>query len=299
MSRNPWLAVRLLCAILILAALSACGRKAAEPRPQAGAPVATTVPAATRTTAPVATPLDPDKTITTDSGLQYTEVVAGDGPQPQPGDVVTVHYTGKLQDDTVFDSSYSRNEPIRFALGMGMVIPGWDEGIGLMREGGQAILVIPPGLAYGERGAGDVIPPNATLIFDVQLISVEPGAPAAPTVVDAAAYTTTAQGLTYADLVVGDGPSPMNGQLVVVHYTGWLQGGGKFDSSLDRGEPYSFNLGMGQVIAGWDLGVKGMRVGGKRQLIIPPQLGYGDRGAGGVIPPNATLVFEIELLELR
>ena len=233
--------------------------------------------------------------------LGIEDIVVGTGAEATAGKKVSVHYAGvAFSSGEEFDASWNRDQPFEFLLGKGQVIPGWDEGIGLMHEGGQAILVIPPDLAYGERGAGGgVIPPNATLIFDVQLISVEPGAPAAPTVLDAAAYTTTAQGLTYADIVVGDGPSPKNGQLVVVHYTGWLQNGGKFDSSLDRGEPFSFNLGMGQVIAGWDLGVKGMHVGGKRQLIIPSNLGYGDQGAGGIIPPNATLVFEIELLEVR
>ena len=215
MSRLSMLTVRLLCAALILAALTACGSNAPEPTavPTTAADDGSTADAAATTvsaTAPDATPtpLDPEKTVTTASGLQYTETVPGDGPQPQPGDVVTVHYTGKLQDGTVFDSSFDRDKPIRFALGQGMVIRGWDEGIGMMHKGGQATLVIPPDLAYGESGAGGVIPPNATLIFDVQLIDIQPGAPAEPSVIDESAYTTTAQGLTYADIVVGDGPRP-------------------------------------------------------------------------------------------
>ena len=108
--------------------------------------------------------------------------------------------------------------------------------------------------------------------------------------------TTTASGLIYEDLAIGSGAEATRGSPVTVHYTGWLTDGTKFDSSKDRDDPFSFNLGGGQVIKGWDEGVTGMKVGGKRKLTIPPQLGYGARGAGGVIPPNATLVFEVELL---
>ncbi len=108
----------------------------------------------------------------------------------------------------------------------------------------------------------------------------------------------TDSGLKVEDLVEGEGNEAKAGQQVRVHYTGWLLDGTKFDSSLDRGDPFSFPLGGGRVIRGWDEGVQGMKVGGRRKLTIPPQLGYGAAGAGGVIPPNATLVFEVELLEL-
>jgi FKBP-type peptidyl-prolyl cis-trans isomerase FkpA len=109
---------------------------------------------------------------------------------------------------------------------------------------------------------------------------------------------TTASGLQYEDVRVGAGAPAQSGQDVVVHYTGWLTDGSKFDSSRDRGQPFTFGLGGGQVIAGWDEGVSGMQVGGLRMLTIPPRLGYGEFGAGGVIPPNATLVFEVELLDV-
>ncbi len=111
--------------------------------------------------------------------------------------------------------------------------------------------------------------------------------------------TTTASGLHFIDIVRGTGPVPNAGDVVEAHYTGWLEDGTKFDSSLDRGEPLQFVLGRGRVIAGWDEGIALMRQGGKARLIIPPDLGYGARGAGGVIPPNATLIFEVELVRVR
>ena len=112
------------------------------------------------------------------------------------------------------------------------------------------------------------------------------------------ARVTTDSGLQYVDLVEGTGATPQARQRVTVHYTGTLEDGTKFDSSRDRGRPFSFTIGVGQVIKGWDEGVMSMRVGGRRELTIPPELGYGSRGAGGVIPPNATLIFDVELLSI-
>ncbi len=119
----------------------------------------------------------------------------------------------------------------------------------------------------------------------------------------AADFVTMPSGVEYHDSVVGSGPEPKPGQTVTVQYTGWLyqdgQKGAKFDSSLDRNTPFSFTIGAQQVIAGWDIGVATMHVGGKRTLIIPPSLGYGEQGAGGVIPPGATLMFDVELLSAQ
>ena len=110
---------------------------------------------------------------------------------------------------------------------------------------------------------------------------------------------TTKSGLKYVELKEGTGDAAKAGDQVSVHYTGWLKDGKKFDSSVDRGEPFGFKLGAGQVIKGWDEGVQGIKVGGKRKLIIPPELGYGSRGAGSVVPPNAELTFEVELLKIQ
>lgn len=126
-----------------------------------------------------------------------------------------------------------------------------------------------------------------------------PAAPAPPQKPEGTKTVTTESGLQYEDLTVGDGPSPTKGQAVVVHYTGTLTDGTKFDSSRDRNQPFTFTIGVGQVIKGWDEGVLSMKVGGRRKLTIPADLGYGARGAGGVIPPNATLIFDVELIAVK
>ena len=129
------------------------------------------------------------------------------------------------------------------------------------------------------------------------------GTPIAATAQSPGKPMTTASGLQIADTKAGTGATPRTGQICVMHYTGWLYQNGakgaKFDSSVDRGQPFEFPIGTGRVIKGWDEGVASMKVGGKRTLIIPPDLGYGARGAGGVIPPNATLIFEVELLGVK
>jgi peptidylprolyl isomerase len=133
----------------------------------------------------------------------------------------------------------------------------------------------------------------AIFIFSAVGVAVPVSVPAAPRTV------TTSSGLKYIDTVIGKGPLPKFGQRVRVHYVGTLTNGTKFDSSRDRNEPFVFELGAHRVIAGWDEGIATMHVGGRRRLIIPPQLGYGAAGAGGVIPPNATLIFDVELLGIE
>ena len=233
--------------------------------------------------------------IITNSGLKYEIIKLGDGEKPEATDKVEVHYHGTLEDGTVFDSSVERGQTITF--GLNQVIKGWTEGLQLMPIGSKFKFTIPPELGYGSRDLG-TIPPNSTLIFEVELFNIEK--PFVDTDFSLPAEETTLEsGLRYLDHIEGKGEIAKTGNTVFVHYSGYLADGTKFDSSHDRGQPFSFPLGGGRVIQGWDQGVVGMKIGGKRTLIIPPDLGYGERGAGGVIPPNATLMFEIELLDLK
>jgi peptidylprolyl isomerase len=164
-------------------------------------------------------------------------------------------------------------------------------------------LIIPSELGYGPRGAGDAIPPNATLCFEVELIDFMATPKATPFNVDGKKAEKTASGLEYIVLESGKGAKAEAGKTVSVHYTGYLSENGKcgkkFDSSVERGEPIDFPLGQGYVIKGWDEGIGLMKVGDKMRLIIPSNLGYGSAGAGGVIPPNATLIFDVELINVK
>jgi len=358
------------------------------------------------------------KTTTTASGLGYELLAEGKpGTTPVPGDRVKVHYTGWLTNGTKFDSSRDRGEPIAFVLGVGAVIPGWDEGIALMNVGSKAKLHIPSKLAYGQRGFGNVIPPNSDLLFEVELVDVEKGEPFRPA--DPEKQKTTESGLKWEPIVEGSGDAPAPDDLVrlrctvwtaegkiafssasfpapivgpaahvhvsripekflpeaiglmkpggkyrfevpaelcwgkeqvaprieagattvweielaevlrftpldpkrtrktesgleyeviregtgatpaangtvIVHYTGWLEDGTEFDSSVRRGQPSRF--GLNQVIRGWTEGIQLMKEGAIYRFRIPASLAYGSERKG-TIPPGSTLIFEVELLK--
>jgi peptidylprolyl isomerase len=241
-----------------------------------------------------------DKEYTTESGLKYTFKQLGKGAAAVSGSNVSVHYIGRLADGKTFDSSRDRNQPFKFKLGAGRVIKGWDEGIALLHVGDRAILTIPPQLGYGDRDMGS-IPPNSTLFFDVELLEVSE--PVKPWTIKSHDTLATASGLKYIIVEKAkDASAPMaeKGKMVSVHYTGFLLDGGKiFDSSMERGEPISFPLGQGQVIKGWDEGIALMHVGDKMRLIIPSTLAYGEQGIPGIIPGNATLCFDVELMGVK
>lgn len=235
----------------------------------------------------------------TDSGLRYAVLEEGEGETVEEGQPVRMHYTAWLEDGTRIDSSHDYGEPVTFPLGSEQVFPGWNEAVANMNVGDKWQVVMPPELALGEQGAGELVPPNSTLIMELELVEILPTGPDEPAEVDEDDYTTTDSGLQYVDLEEGSGPEVREGDTVLAHYTGWLEDGTRFDSSYQRGEPFTVIVGMGQVIPGWDEGLVGMQAGGRRQLVIPPDLAYGATGAGGVIPGDATLTFEIEVLEVN
>jgi FKBP-type peptidyl-prolyl cis-trans isomerase len=221
---------------------------------------------------------------------QVRDLTVGTGQEAVVGDYVKVDYTGWVYENGArtrqFDSSQEHGEPVVFAIGSGMVIRGWEQGVTGMRVGGRRELIIPPEMGYGDRGTTNV-PAGSTLLFEVVLLEV-------PRV-------------QVRTLKEGTGEPAKIGDLLEVQYTGWMQDaagqrGEQFDSSQGRAQPFPVKLGTGKVIPGWELGLRGMKVGERRELIIPSDLGYGSRGRRGIkqlIPGGATLIFEIDLVTLN
>jgi peptidylprolyl isomerase len=232
--------------------------------------------------------------LTTESGLKIKITQLGNGPMPVPGDKVAVHYIGKLLNDTVFDESYSRKQPFAFDMGMGQVIKGFEEGISLLHQNGKAILVIPPELGYGDKAQAK-IPANSTLVFEIELVYLLP-APA-PFKADGLDTISLPSKLKYIVVQEGKGEKVKKGRNVKIHYTGYFADGKIFDSSRSKSEPLKFNAGSGSILPGLDQAVMQMTQGSKHRVIIPPELGFGPKGNQN-IPPNSTLIFDIELVEI-
>ena len=250
-----------------------------------------------------------------ESGLVYVEKKTGKGKTPATGNILKLHYSVKLITGQILFDSKAQGDAMVHQMGSGRSGRGFDEGIEKMKEGGIAMLITPSKIAFGEEGGGSV-PPFATLIFEVELLKVytedeyqkqqlkEAAEMEGKEKKDLNAYIKTnkisaaplASGLIYIEKLAGKGAKAEKGRKVKVHYDGKLLNGSRFDSSYERGTPFEFTLGQGQVIPGWDEGIALMKVGGKAQLIIPSKLGYGVQGSGDRIPPYSTLVFDVELL---
>jgi FKBP-type peptidyl-prolyl cis-trans isomerase len=232
--------------------------------------------------------------ITLPSGLQYTVHRHGNGVLAEAGDMVTVKYAGRLENGKQFDAG-----TIPFTLGVGQVIQGWDEGISKLKVGDSSTLFIPAKLGYGEMGAGADIPPNSNLIFEVVLLKTQKPVKHEPFNAAGRDTITRPSGLRYC--VISEpqlGNIPQNGQQVGIHYAGYLVDGRKFDASYDRMEPIRFEMGRAGFIQGWLEALTFVKNGGQYKLFIPGNLAYGERGYPGVIPPNATLVFDMHVVEV-
>jgi FKBP-type peptidyl-prolyl cis-trans isomerase len=237
------------------------------------------------------------------SGLQYKILKQGAGDKPQDTDSVEIHARGTLLNGTEFDNSYKKNQPITFQVNT--IIPGVREALKLMTVGSKWQLFIPAGLAYGEKGFGRDIEPNSTLIFEIELLAIKATAEQNKKTGETfLAENKTKEGvkilpsgLQYKILKQGSGVQPQDADTVEVNYRGTLIDGTEFDSSYKRGQPLSFPVDG--IIPGWKEALKLMPVGSKWQLFIPSSLAYGEKGAGGEIGPNATLIFEVELLAIK
>ena len=229
------------------------------------------------------------------SELVVTDLKEGSGAELTDGMVATVDYTGAVwKDGSVFDASYG-GSPFTVKVGAGRVIPGWDQGLVGMKVGGRRQLVIPADLAYGEQGSPPAIPANATLVFIIDLRSAETPAEAPPA--PAGVEGGKVDSLVVTDEIAGSGDAVESGDQVRVQYIGVHGATGEvFDSSWQRGEPFEFTVGQGEVIAGWDQGLIGMQVGGRRRLEIPGSLAYGPSGRPPTIGPDETLVFSVDLV---
>ena len=231
--------------------------------------------------------------------LLIEDLVVGSGSPVGVGDFLIMDYVGvSYSTGLQFDASWDRGSPFPFELGAGRVIQGWDQGIVGMSVGGRRSLTIPPELAYGENGSGSgSIGPNETLVFVVDLIASVPANLEKPTEELTSESTTE---LETNDISEGSGAIVQPGNVVYIHYVGVSASTGEqFDSSWDRGrsEFIGYISGTGNVIQGLDEGLLGMQVGGRRTVVIPPDLAYGENGAGdGLIAPNETLIFTVDLL---
>ncbi len=255
---------------------------------------------------------NPDS-ITLKSGLKYNDVKVGTGAEAKNGDLIEVHFKGWIVKDSsdlfsdwsvdstkkvdLIADSYAMNQPMKFVLGTESFIKGSEEGIVGMKAGGQRTIVVPSNLAYGPEGMGP-IPPNSSIKVLIELVSTKEAVVAKMWDVDSTLFKTTASGLQYAIIQEGEGELVGKEKQATVHYSGFLLDGTKFDSSVERDEPFTFVAGVGQVIPGWDEGVQLMKKGSKARLIVPSNLAYGDRDLGK-IPPNSTLIFDVEVLDVK
>ncbi len=234
----------------------------------------------------------------TSNNIKIQLTKQGKGKSLNKGDKVKVHYKGYLVDGRVFDSSLERNQPFEFVLGMNQVIAGWDQSFLFLKVGDQAKITIPPDFGYGDTPMPK-IPAGSYLVFDVEIIEVFKDFAPKQFTTKGKKILTSPSGLQYCVLKQGEGAKAEKGKTVEVHYTGFLENGDIFDSSVLKGQPISFRLGAGMVISGWDEGIANLNAGGMALLSIPYELAYGESGRPPLIPPMARLIFNVELISVK
>lgn len=255
---------------------------------------------------------EPD-VIKNESGLSYTNDVIGTGKEIKEGDLISIHFKGWIINDStnlfadwtndstknmsLIASSYESPQPMKYVLGSEGFIKGSDEGMFGMMVGGKRTIIIPSNLAYGNEGFGP-IPPNSSIKLVVEIVEAKESIQAKMWDVDSTKLKATKSGLKYSIVSEGEGTQVDSGKVVTVHYSGFLVDGTKFDSSIERDEPFTLTVGVGQVIPGWDEGLKLLKQGSKARLVIPSEIGYG-AFAIGKIPANSTLIFDVEILEVK
>jgi peptidylprolyl isomerase len=247
-----------------------------------------------------------------ESGIQFLDDTLGTGNEAKEGDLVSIHFISwairdstKLFEDWSKDSTKNfqaigdsrRFKPVKFILGEENFIKGSEPAIAGMKVGGTRTIIIPSHQAYGERGYGP-IPPNADLKVVVKLLNSKKAVEVKRWEIDSSKIITTKSGLKYVIIKEGKGSVPDSGSFIAIHFTGWLENGTKFGSSVEKEEPFGFQFKVRPVIPGWEEALTILKKGSKAQLIIPPYLAYGNR-IFGKIPPNSTLIFDIELLEVN
>ena len=246
---------------------------------------------------------EPKKVETLEGGVKIEDFAVGTGPAIENGQFAFMHYTGWTSMGVQFDSSLDRGKPLEFPLGAGRVIKGWDVGVAGMKKGGRRRITIPPEMGYGARAMGPKLPANSTLIFTVELVDMKdpPPPPKGPEAFAGAPKRTftTEGGVLVEVFGTGKGAKSKKGDTLAMHYTGTVKAdGSQFDSSVPRGQPFSFPLGAGRVIKGWDEGLVDMQVGELRRITIPYALAYGETGRPPKIPPQSDLIFTVELMDL-
>lgn len=260
------------------------------------------------------------------SGLYYIETQKGNGQKPKKGDYAKLHFKVSTIDGKVLYSSYDQGQPMMWEIGQDFDNKGVTEALNLMSKGTKASIIVPSSLAFGEQGRGQMVPPYTTLLYDLELTDIvskaqldkenaekekkaaiekEQAKKQELSILDNYLKTNkisvkpTASGLYFIEIKKGTGQQAATGKTVKVHYTGTLLNGTKFDSSVDRKQPFEFTIGKGEVIPGWDEGIAMMKEGGKAKLIVPSRLAYGENGRMPTIPPSATLIFDVELIDVK